>query len=476
MSESCVIEVYENQIKSVLNGWVVNNDCPWSLKGTMEACKPPDEVTLPSNEWAWTSNWRIDKTAGITDDEGWEYASRLYRFRVKNRRNKPEKGIFDKARRRLWSRIMRREVGIGKSADLAKVMPKIQIGLSSIHEARVRIEEIMSKAPESVNNDQFQTLIQSVQKNIADLMTVLDQAEKQAQTQQQTNPTVAGRQQNSNFNAVIKKLRNDVLKEENAIERALYPGSDRSKSFSMARNASFSSNTSGKLTPRGSFDPYSSSAMVSDPQSLSMTPSRSYIDNRGKKFNNGRSFAENMEDSSYNSNNNSYKTGINANNSNNSSGKFVNGMDGVVSNTPLSLSGKSQVKGGSAKAFNPTINKSNLSGLLATTYENGEASEGMFMDRSAQTLLIEQKLVAIDEATVMQQIVDERNIEIEKVYKGLVEINEMFIDLSKIVKEQEAGIDDICANTETANIRVTEAYSQILEANRLQKTNSCIIS
>lgn len=37
----------------------------------------------------------------------------------------------------------------------------------------------------------------------------------------------------------------------------------------------------------------------------------------------------------------------------------------------------------------------------------------------------------------MQAIIDERAVEIEKVHKGIVEINEMFVDLSRIVQEQQ---------------------------------------
>lgn len=40
---------------------------------------------------------------------------------------------------------------------------------------------------------------------------------------------------------------------------------------------------------------------------------------------------------------------------------------------------------------------------------------------------------------VMQELIDERAEAIDEVYKSLVEVNEMFSDLSRIVKEQQVG-------------------------------------
>lgn len=73
MSESVVIEVYENERHGINSGWQMDTNLPWTLK-TMEKCCPPDEFVLPGGEWGWTSNWRIDKKPGQTDSEGWEYA------------------------------------------------------------------------------------------------------------------------------------------------------------------------------------------------------------------------------------------------------------------------------------------------------------------------------------------------------------------------------------------------------------------
>ena len=85
-----------------MNGiWVPYAKQPWTLKKSMEPCGPPDEYLIPEGDWVciryivlksksflnlqddvqvWTSNWRIDKKPGMTDSNGWEYASRMRRF------------------------------------------------------------------------------------------------------------------------------------------------------------------------------------------------------------------------------------------------------------------------------------------------------------------------------------------------------------------------------------------------------------
>jgi hypothetical protein len=72
MSESVVVEIYENE---TLSGghWVEDSIKHWSSKDNMPA-RAPEELVLPSSEWSWASNWRIDKIPGHTDVEGWEYA------------------------------------------------------------------------------------------------------------------------------------------------------------------------------------------------------------------------------------------------------------------------------------------------------------------------------------------------------------------------------------------------------------------
>jgi hypothetical protein len=79
------------------------------------------------------------------------------------------------------------------------------------------------------------------------------------------------------------------------------------------------------------------------------------------------------------------------------------------------------VKSGSAGAFNPSIfastNAKSNKNIIITSRLGGEdeVEDGVFVDRSTQDLLISQKLIPIDESTVMQEIIDDRTREIEKV-------------------------------------------------------------
>jgi len=397
MSESVVVEVYENQMLA-MKGWAIHPKHPWSLK-SLEKCAPPDEIALPGGDWSWASNWRIDKRPGLTDDEGWEYASKIARFTDSSRVPKTEKLWNDKARRRLWTRIMRREVGISKVADVTRVMPKIQMGLKSVHAARIRIEEIMKQAPEAAETEQMQTLVQSVKKNIADITCALDQIQKQ-----QGSTTT--------HTAVIKKLRNDVIKEEIAMERAFYPngGSDKKDGFLPLRK--YGSNSERR----------SSATVISD---------------------------------------------------GGGGGSNTNPFDETSSN---SFSSSSSIKSGRAGAFNPSLLGSSFSSKSLGLGPNGEGAEdGVFVDRSMHELMIEQRLRPVDEATVMQEIIEERTIEINKVNKGLIEVQEMFADLSRIVKEQQIEIDTIFENCEESNAKTKEAHKNVLEANRLQKEGFCAI-
>jgi hypothetical protein len=209
MAESCVIEVYENEVfNRRRNAWFPYGDCPYTMKATMTPCKPIEEIAVPSTEWVWSTNWKITKMAGVTDAEGWEYASRVSRFKVKDRAPKSE-ARWSTARRRLWTRIMRREPVV-KLSDMTKALPKVQSGLSSIHAARIKIEQIMRQAPEAASSDQMLSLVASVERNIADILTVLNQVEEhQAQVGSGKAAASSGISP-----AALKKLRNDVLKEQ----------------------------------------------------------------------------------------------------------------------------------------------------------------------------------------------------------------------------------------------------------------------
>ena len=82
----------------------------------------------------------------------------------------------------------------------------------------------------------------------------------------------------------------------------------------------------------------------------------------------------------------------------------------------------------------------------------------------------------MDEATVMQSIIDERSVEIEKVHRGIVQVQEMFLDLSKLVKEQQVEIDLIFENTEQSHAKTKEAFQHIVKADEYQRNGNCLLS
>lgn len=384
--------MYEVQNKTLRGAWIANNKTPWVIQNnnSLDGAKEPDAIDLPNSEWCWASNWKIDKKIGHTDNEGWEYATNLSRFMDNNRIPIPDPRWNDKVRRRLWTRVMRREAQTNikertTSRDMNKLLPKIQAGLKCIHESRVRIEEIMTQAPEAAATEQMQNLIQNVKDNIKDIYIAVDQADNQATL---------------SHTAVIKKLRNDLIKEELAIDKVLID----------------------KDEPKVSQQPVS----------------KKYFG-----FGKSKKVEEKVE----------VKT------------------EDIPPPTPTPRLSNG-VTGGRG-AFNPSI--------LATpntvpTWAKDDVDDGVFVDRTMHELIIEQRLKAVDEATIMQEIVNERNEEITKVHKGLVEINEMFVDLSKIVKYQQAEISSIFENVDDSNARAKEAFDNIVHAERLQKTGQCIIS
>lgn len=457
------MEIYEIEVFSRKHGWRPYNAAPWIMKSSMQPCSPPEEVALPSSEWCWYSNWRIDKQPGLTDEDGWGYASRLSRLHRKDRRPKPE-AMWSRARRRLWSRVMRREASL-KALDFPKVLPGVQKGLAGVNAARLKIEEIMKTAPEAAHSEQMVNLVCSVKKNIADIVSSLDQLEKQ---QQAPGPPGSGPKPANNA-AIIKKLRNDVAKEEAAIDKALNPGSKTTKGFLPLRKQS-----SMPTEPMANHN-----NMNLPPQPLV----------RGMSFSAGNS---------PNPNNNGWHNGgaggnsitspVNRSSNNNSSSTNPFGDNSVpdftMTVTPdltkqsaaIQIPKKQpSVKGGTSNAFNAGVFSHSNNGSAKFANNSTEPEEGSYMDRSVQELMIERKFIAVDEATVMQEIIDERSVEIEKVYKGLATVHEMFKDLSQLVEQQEEYINTIYQNVEESHTKTKEGYQHIIQADKLQREGHCIV-
>ncbi len=359
MSESLAIEIYENE-EFVWNEWRPHGELHWTYK-TQEKCASPEEYQ-PSVGWIWVSNWRIDKRMD-TDRDGWEYASVMTRFLNEKRKTKTEKLWSDKARRRLWTRIMKRDVH-GVKTDLTKLMPKIQAGLKGLQSARIRIEEIVKHHPDSIQSEQMQDLVTSVKSNISDINKYLDQVE---------NSQTAS---SSSHAAVIKKLRNDVTREEIAIDRALYPNSTTTNvSSSVGR---VGSNNRGSV-------------------SSGFVPLRKLGSNNGSFGNNRRGSLRHNT------------TGGEQQGGDSGSGDTV-----VASSFGVGSYNNSAVKSGRADAFDPFVlgnnSKSNSDGL----------EDGMFIERSVEERRIIEKLKVVEESDIMAEIIEERSEEIMKVHKVIL--------------------------------------------------------
>ena len=52
----------------------------------------------------------------------------------------------------------------------------------------------------------------------------------------------------------------------------------------------------------------------------------------------------------------------------------------------------------------------------------------------------------------------------------------MFLDLSRLVKEQQIEIDKIFDNVEESHVKTQDAFKNIVQADKLQRTGNCIIS
>jgi hypothetical protein len=413
MSESCAVEVYENQFFNRLKGWLPHPETPFVMRPDFAPCKPLDEITVPSTEWNWSSNWKIIKMPGVTDGDGWEYASRFARFKKQGRAPKTEARVWTKARRRLWTRIMRREALV-KNVDIPKITLKVQQGLSSIHAARLKIEEIMRQAPEAADTDQMRSLVTSVNRNIVEILTVIDSAEKQLQTNQvqeqkdernkassffsssNGNSGKNGNDQQppltlANTPAVLKKLKNDVLKEQLAIERALDP-SLTAMNEQMMGTPSKNSPING--TPsRSAPIPLKRELRTSSFSNASGSVSSSYRDsNSNNQFRERPSFKASFDrnahtrpaksDSITGPNDRRYMGADNG--VNNGSNDDLNGLTKIVGSNKKTP----EVKSGSAGAFNPALFVNNTSSNSIRINENDEIEDGVFVDRSTQDMII----------------------------------------------------------------------------------------
>lgn len=473
MSESRNVEIYECQVYKRRKKWIAHEELPYHYKDSLEPCEMPYNITLPSVEWKWASEWTVLKHAGNTDEEGWEYASRMQRFQ-EERAPRGEPAISSYARRRLWSRVLQREIGM-RPADVQKILQKTQSGLGSIHAARVRIEDIMKQAPEAAQSPQMVSLVTSVKKNIHDVILRLDQvsAYLQKELSDSTNNssnsggTSGGRNQMGAMNgppanaaAIVKKLRNDVMKEEVAINKAIKAAEGKKSSTAATSGNNNNSNSSSGLVRggsasvvtsggKGSFVPAAAAATGQNSSSSIGNSSDGAIRSESSYREPGqRTISMELKDD-------------------------IRNIDNQFRGSGMQSGSGSVVKSGAKGVFDPSVLRSSSASELGA---DGEPAHGVFMDRSRKELQILEKFVPVDQATVMQEIIDERHVEILKVNKGLREVNDMFKDLARLVQEQESDIQEIFQNTEMSNARTKAGLDQIIQAEHLQRTGNCAIS
>ncbi|CAH2261166.1 jg17194 [Pararge aegeria aegeria] len=110
-----------------------------------------------------------------------------------------------------------------------------------------------------------------------------------------------------------------------------------------------------------------------------------------------------------------------------------------------------------------------LFSLPSTSTQNNhyddENSEGTFQK---QNLNQKQLLLMQEENTKM---VAEREEEVNKIVKSIVDLNDIFKDLGHMVHEQGTVLDRIDYNIEQTQVQVHEGYKQLQKAERFQRQN-----
>ena len=76
-----------------------------------------------------------------------------------------------------------------------------------------------------------------------------------------------------------------------------------------------------------------------------------------------------------------------------------------------------------------------------------------------------------DVSDMDEKIIDERDIEAQKIAKRTAELNALFVDVGNLVKEQQVQIDEIADNVETSEEATREGLGQLNQAVEKQKSN-----
>ncbi|CAK1543680.1 unnamed protein product [Leptosia nina] len=95
-------------------------------------------------------------------------------------------------------------------------------------------------------------------------------------------------------------------------------------------------------------------------------------------------------------------------------------------------------------------------------------STSNYEDESRNTLNQKQLLLMEEENT---QMIAEREQEVNKIVKSIVDLNDIFKDLAHMVHEQGTVLDRIDYNLEQTQVQVHEGYKQLKKAERYQRKN-----
>ncbi len=445
-SAAVMVELYENEVFKN-NEWQPHTKMPWVSALDNGPCTPRDEYETLGEEWQWTCNWKVKyKQTQEVDVDGWEYASKLDRlYSGGSRVSRGEAKWSDKARRRLWYRLMKREVK--KAIEIRKAIPRIQENLSSVHDTRLKIEGLIGQSAKSAESPELQELVEKVTGNIYDLLDALDQLEE-ANGNGDT-------MESKRYIAVLKKLRNDCLREEDALLKA-----------------AGKKGLLGGVRQRGA---------AGGTERVSRPSKRGFIGGTGA---NGR-YVQPPPDAEDNKTSRTSFTSIGSSGKGNKKGELNLPVRDVTDYPSHGGDLENKQGGGIALARSPggggTLGASGASrGALASSVfmndRSGRSSaEGDFVPRDTNELMIEQKLVPVDEATLMQELIDERVEQIEAMNKGIVEVQEAFTDLNRLVRQQSVDIQAIFENTEESAEKSKAGLESIRKAERLQREGCAIM-
>lgn len=90
-------------------------------------------------------------------------------------------------------------------------------------------------------------------------------------------------------------------------------------------------------------------------------------------------------------------------------------------------------------------------------------------DDQPKQMYNQKQLLLIQEANT--RMVAEREEEVNKVVRSIVDLNEIFKDLAHMVHEQGTVLDRIDFNIEQTHVQVSEGYKQLQKAERYQRKN-----